>query len=176
MAISDKRAILDFLDVVGSRQARPERLLLLGGSALMLLGNARATFDIDYVGEDLHRTDFQQLLDEVAAERQLHVDPVPIERFVPMPDDTTARQLRIGQFGAVEVLVIDPYVIALTKLDRGLDSDLADIGFLLAKGLVQLDRLADEVERALLQAPDFDLDPEAIRRHLAVVRERASRA
>ena len=176
MSTVDTQSILAFLDVVGRRQIKPERLLLLGGGALLLLGNARATLDIDYVGDDLHRTDFQQMLDDVAAEMHLQVDPVPIERFVPLPPDTETRQRRIGQFGSVDVLVIDPYVIALSKLDRGLDSDLADIVFLVEQGLVDLDRLAVEGERIIQRAREFDLDPAAIRRHLEVVRQRAASA
>lgn len=62
--------------------------------------------------------------------------------------------------------------MALSKLDRGFDSDVADIVFLIQQGLVSLDRLADWVTAAIPDAAAYDLDPDAMRKHLAVVRRR----
>jgi len=48
---------------LGKRYAREATLLLLGGSALCLLGSPRPTLDIDYVGDDLNKNELQQLID-----------------------------------------------------------------------------------------------------------------
>lgn len=43
--------ILEFMQRLGERYAGSATLLLLGGSALCLLGNPRRTLDIDYLVE-----------------------------------------------------------------------------------------------------------------------------
>jgi hypothetical protein len=102
----------------------------------------------------------------------LVMDPVPIESFVQMPSDSAGRRIPVGRFGVVDVFVLDPYMIALSKLDRGFDSDVADIVFLVQQELMSLDRLTDGVAAAAAHAAAFDLDPSEMQRHLAVVRQR----
>ncbi len=69
------------------------------------------------------------------------------------------------------VYVIDPYAIALSKLDRGFDTDIEDILFLMQRQLISVEMLADFVETAVTQAKQFDLDPAAMRQRLQIVRE-----
>jgi hypothetical protein len=64
--------ILVFLEKLGQRYRKTARLVLLGGSALCLLGNQRPTLDIDYLGDDLRKDEFQRTIDQVAA--KLHLD------------------------------------------------------------------------------------------------------
>ena len=168
----DADVVRTFLARLGEIQVEPVSLMLLGGSALLLLGNPRTTLDIDYVGDDLRPTDFQTIIDQVATELHLHADPVPIEHFVPLPPESESRRVFIARFGTVDAFVIDPYVIALSKLDRGFDIDIADTAFLIKRGLVNLDALADVVATALLQAAKYDMDPAEVQKHLAVVRQR----
>jgi hypothetical protein len=172
----DADTVRAFLARLGTRQLEPAELMLLGGSALLLLGSGRATVDIDYVGDDLGETAFQRTIAEVAAEMHVQVDPVPIERFVPMPSGADRRRVLVARIGVLEVFVVDPYAIALSKLDRGTDADIADIGFLVAQGRVDLERLGEVVEWALLRATEFDMDAAAVRRHLGEARRRGRRA
>ena len=172
----DAATIRKFLTRLGEVQDGAAELVLLGGSGLLLLGNPRTTADIDYVGDDLRPGPFQHVIDQVAAELHLVVDPVPIQHFVPLPPDSDSRRVPVARFGHVDVYVIDPYVTALSKLDRGFDSDIADIVFLVDRGLVEPDRLAAFVESALLHAGAYDLDPGAMQRHLRVVLRRAGKA
>ena len=160
-----------FLTEVGQQYQQPALLLLLGGSALCLLGSTRATLDIDYVGHDLHKDDLQKVIDQVAEKMQLDVEAVPIDEFVPLPEDAQARRLPFGEFGAIEVSILDPYTIALSKLDRGFDTDLEDVLFLLRQGLVQVGQLERVVETAITRAQEFDLAPPAISAHLQAVRD-----
>lgn len=60
--------IKTFLTELGDRYPFPTILILLGGSALCLLGSNRPTLDIDYVGDDLHKNDLQRLIDQIAQE------------------------------------------------------------------------------------------------------------
>jgi len=91
----DTDVIRNFLLRLSERETGPVQLVLLGGSALLLLGGTRTTLDIDYVGDDLHPSDLQRTIAEVAGELRVHADPVPIERFVPLPVGSDARKVFI---------------------------------------------------------------------------------
>ena len=64
----NKELIQEFLARLGSRYPKQATLYLLGGSALILLGSSRDTLNIDYVGNDMQKDDFQILIEEIAAE------------------------------------------------------------------------------------------------------------
>lgn len=85
MAAISAEHIHQFLAELAARYTRPATLLLLGGGALCLLGSERPTADIDYVGDDLRKNELQQIIDQLAEELQLIIDPVPISQFVPIP-------------------------------------------------------------------------------------------
>lgn len=85
-----------------------------------------------------------------------------MERFVPLPEGSSLRNRRIGKFGHLEVFVADPYSIALSKLDRGFDTDLDDIVFLVRNGFVGLRELERMTNDALARAQEFDLNPEML--------------
>ena len=60
----DNSEIQSILNTLGERVPTSSRLVLVGGSALALLGSPRLTIDIDFVGDDvnpnkLHRTIMQ---------------------------------------------------------------------------------------------------------------------
>lgn len=162
--------IITLLTEVGQRHQQPATLLLLGGSALRLLGSPRPTLDIDYVGHDLHKNDLQQVLEQVAQEMGLEIEAVPINEFVPLPSDAQQRQLSVGTYGALNVYILDPYTIALSKIDRGFDTDIEDIIFLIRQGFITLTQLETVVSDAMGQAQNFDLTPIAMLEHLQDVR------
>lgn len=166
--------IYTLLIEVGDRYPQPATLTLLGGSALRLLGSPRPTLDIDYVGHDLQKNDLQRLIDQVAQELQIEVEAVPIDGFVPLPDDAATRQLQIGNFGLLDAYILDPYSMALSKIDRGFDSDLADVVFLLRDGLIELQRLEIVIADALKRAKEFSLNPTTMQEHLQDVRRQLS--
>lgn len=80
---------------------------------------------------------------------QIHVEPVPLERFVPLPEGNEERVIRIGQFENLEVFVADPYSIALSKLDRGLDTDFDDLIFIIQNNYVDMDEFEQILSSAL---------------------------
>lgn len=116
----DIAEIVTILQRLGTRLPSDSQLILVGGSALALLGSPRLTIDIDFIGDDVHPNSLHRAIMQIARDMQIHVEPVPLERFVPLPEGNEERVIRIGQFGNLEVFVADPYSIALSKLDRGL--------------------------------------------------------
>lgn len=162
--------IIALLTETGQRYQQPATLLLLGGSALRLLGSPRPTLDIDYVGHDLHKDPLQIVLEQVAEEMGLEVEAVPIDAFVPLPSDAQQRLLPVGSYGALNVYILDPYTIALSKIDRGFDTDIEDIIFLIRQGLITLTQLETVVSNAMARAQEFDISPTAMLEHLQDVR------
>lgn len=157
-----KQNIQEFLEHLGNRYPNKATLNLLGGSAMMLLGSTRDTLDIDYVGDDIQKDDFQIVLEETANELELETEPVPIDRFIPLPEGNEQRKIFIGQYGNVHVYVIDPYSIALSKIDRGFDADVEDIIFLIKHNQVNIEQLEKILHDGLSHAGKFDFHPEIL--------------
>lgn len=171
MAGIAEETILAFLVELGRRHPQPTELLLLGGSALCLPGSPRPTLDIDYVGDDLSKTELQQTIDQVSEEMGIEVEAVPIAGFVPLPEDSVERRVPVGRFDTIEVFVLDPYTIALSKIDRGFDTDIEDVIFLIRREFVQLEKLESLVRSAMERAGEFSLSPSEMRNHLQAVRD-----
>jgi hypothetical protein len=110
-------------------------------SRLTLLGSPRLTVDIDFVGDDVNPNELHRQIIQIARELKIQVEPVPIERFIPLPKGSEERAIPIAQFGNLNVYVADPYSIALSKIDRGLDSDLEDLVFLIQRNHINLKEL-----------------------------------
>jgi len=158
----DNTEIQSILMTLGEHVPPASRLILVGGSALALLGSPRLTLDIDFVGDDVHPNELHRTIMQIARELKIHVEPVPIERFVPLPKGSEQRVIHIGQFGNLEIFVADPYSIALSKLDRGFDTDLEDIVFLIHSSHVNLEELESITQNALSFAQKYDLHPEIL--------------
>jgi hypothetical protein len=154
--------IQSILQTLGERLPSKSQLILVGGGALALLGSPRPTIDIDFVGDDVNPSNLHRSIMEIATELNIDIEPVPIERFVPLPEGSDNRKIYIGQFGSINVYVADPYSIALSKLDRGFDTDLDDIVFLVEHNYVVLGELERITKNALVQARKFDFHPEIL--------------
>ena len=167
----DNIEIQSILQILGERVLPASRLILIGGGALALLGSPRLTIDIDFIGDDVHPSELDKVIMQVAKELKLYIEPVPLERFIPLPSGSNERNIRIGQFGNLEVYIADPYSIALSKLDRGLDTDLDDIVFLIQQNHVTVDELESITRNALSQSHKFDFHPEILA-HLQELKNR----
>jgi hypothetical protein len=104
----DNSEIKSLLQILGERVPPGSQLILIGGGALALLGSPRLTVDIDFVGDDVHPSKLHRSIMEIARELKIDAEPVPLDRFVPLPMGSTERQIRIGQFGNLEIHVADP--------------------------------------------------------------------
>jgi len=151
----------EFLKRLGERYSNPTNLYLLGGSALLLLGNLRQTLDIDYT-TDLNPQQQQMLetiMNELAADYRLDVESVPIAEFVPLPPGAETRRRFISRFGQVDVFVYDLYTIALSKIARGFESDMDDVIFLVNSNLIDLSELQNHFQAVLPRAAQADIIP-----------------
>ena len=167
----DNAEIQSVLQTLGEHVPPASRLVLVGGGALALLGSPRLTIDIDFVGDDVNPNKLHRTIMQIARQLNIDVEPVPIERFVPLPEGSDKRSIHIGQFGNLDVYVADPYSIALSKLDRGFDTDLDDIVFLIQHNYIVLEKLENFTKNALAHARKFDFNPEILD-HLQELRAR----
>ena len=164
--------IQSVLQILGERVPPSSRLLLVGGSALVLLGSPRRTIDIDFIGDDVSPSELDKIIMLVARELKIYIEPVAMERFIPIPDGFDERTIRIGQFGNLEVFVADPYSIALTKLDRGFDTDFDDMIFLVHRNLVDVEELERITRNALSRSHGFDINSNEVLAHLQELKDR----
>ena len=158
----DNTEIRSVLLEMGARVPPGTQLILVGGSALALLGSPRLTIDIDFIGDDIHPNLLHQTILQIAREMNIFAEPVPLDRFIPMPDGNEERTIRIGQFGNLEIFIADPYSIALSKLDRGADTDFDDLVFLVRNNFVILAEFERMVRESLPSARKFDLNPDIL--------------
>ena len=168
----DNTQIQSILHKLGERVPALSRLYLVGGGAMVLLGSPRLTIDIDFMGDDISPSELHKTILQIATELKIYMEPVALERFIPLPDGSQDRNIRIGQYGQLEVFVADPYSIALSKLDRGFDTDFDDIVFLIEHKFVDIELLERMTRDALSHAREFDMDQEDVLAHLSELRDR----
>ena len=154
-------SLLLLAEQLGERLATPFRLYLLGGSAMLLLGSPRATKDVDYDLDPsgLDALEPRQILAELAEELRLDLEFVPLAEFVPLPAGFEDRHRVVGRFRQLELLIFDPYSLALSKIARGFEADLEDVVFLLHRELINMAELRAMFESVLPRAWDADVDP-----------------
>lgn len=169
--IVNREELQSILQSMGEQLPSHSRLVLIGGSALILLGSPRPTIDIDFVGDDIHPNELHKTIMQIAKQMKVHVEPVPLDRFVPLPDGNAEREIRIGQYGNLEIHVADPYSIALSKVDRGADTDLEDVVFLVENKFIEPTEFENIVRNSLANAGMFDLNPEILD-HLQELKKR----
>ncbi len=176
MADLDTDNLSRLFAAVGARLSQPADLYVLGGGALVLLGSPRRTRDLDIVGSDIPAQQpsrpLQTVLEQAAREMKIGVDPIPFDEFIPLPSEAETRHRLVGHYGNLTVYVFDPYSIALSKIERGLKTDIEDVAFMLRRKIIQLDRLDDMAEAMLPRGREFDLDAEQIRTNLKLLRVR----
>jgi Nucleotidyltransferase of unknown function (DUF6036) len=167
----DNAEIQTILHAMGTRVPPGSRLILVGGSALSLLGSPRPTVDIDFIGDDVHPAPFHQTILRIAEELNIDAEPVPLDKFIPLPQGSEGRVIRVGQFGNLEIFIADPYSIALSKLDRGADTDYDDLVFLVQHNHVDMDEFERIVQEALPHARQFYFHPDILK-HVQELKKR----
>ncbi len=171
MAIINRQLIEKFLAEVGEHCIENSGVFFIGGGALKLLGSDRTTYDLDYIGNDIEPNDLQEVMSKIAGEMNIELEAVPIEDFLPLPKDANKRSIFIGEYGNLSVYVFDPYTIVISKLDRGFETDIEDIIFLVRRKLISLEQLTKTLNDAVEQAHKFDLDIEGMKIRLRFIQQ-----
>ena len=164
--LADQPRIREFLRALAASARAPCRLYLTGGATAVLLGWRPTTIDVDVKlipeDEDLLRA-IARLKDALGINVEL---AAPCD-FIPEIPGWEERSLFVEQHGEVAVFHYDPYAQALAKIERGHSQDVADVGEMLRRGLIQPERLRQlfqRIEPELYRYPA--LDPASFRRAL----------
>ena len=163
---ADADRIMAFLEALGSAARGPGRVYLTGGAIAVLYGWRRSTIDVDLEFAPEPPGVFAALA-RLKDELDLNIELASPAHFLPELPGWEGRSLFIGEFGPVDAFHYDPYSQALSKIERGHPRDVLDVQALLARDLVDPERL-----RALFQAivPRLErfpaVDPDELRRKL----------
>ena len=102
-------------------------------------------------------------MESLAHEMHLDFEAVPIAQFIPLPEGEEERSLPADKFGGFDIFILDPYCIVLSKLERGFDTDMEDVGFLINRNLVTMDSLEPMLAKVLKRAMEFDIDTREVK-------------
>jgi len=167
----DEERVRAFMGALGSAVAREHTVYLVGGATAVLEGWRVSTIDIDLALPD--RTDADDILRAlplIKDELELNVELASPADFVPVPAGWEERARSVAREGSVTFLHYDLYGQALSKLERGHDRDLVDVREMIARGLVDPDRLGvffAEIEPQLYRFPA--IDPPSFRRRVEAI-------
>ncbi len=137
MVINHSEQLLRFLDELGKRLPEPAEIYLFGGSALLLIGGARHTGDVDFT-LNTPSLPLRQLIAALASELDLDFEESIPAEFMPLPTGFAQRHQLVGRFGFLTAYIFDLYSIAVMKIDRAFRTDLQDVQFLLGGGHIDL--------------------------------------
>jgi hypothetical protein len=141
---------------------------LVGGATAVLEGWRDSTVDIDIaLPDDAAADELLRALPQIKDDLELNVELASPADFVPVPAGWRERARSVAREGPVTFLHYDPYAQALSKLERAHDRDLEDVREMMARRIVDPDRLRGyftEIEPELYRFPA--IDPPSFRRRV----------
>jgi Nucleotidyltransferase of unknown function (DUF6036) len=148
----DKAAIESFLQQLGRTFHKPARLYLVGGAALVHLGiRPGFTQDIDVQASGANEGDLIVTIQKLIERLQINIEFAAPGDFIPLPLQWEAHAQFVGRYGSIDVFYFDFYSIALSKIERGNDRDIADVKLLIQHEIVTLDELDKAFQEVLAQ-------------------------
>ena len=148
----DKAAIESFLQQLGRTFHKPARLYLVGGAALVHLGiRPGFTHDIDVQVYGANEGDLIVTIQKLIERLQINIEFAAPGDFIPLPLQWEAHAQFVGRYGTIDVFYFDFYSIALSKIERGNDRDIADVKLLIQYGMVTPDELDNAYQEVLAQ-------------------------
>ena len=170
--LADAERLRRFLRELAGEADGEVSIYLTGGATAVLLGWRESTIDADILMVPEHDALFRAL-PRLKEELQLNVEIASPAHFIPELPGWQDRSLFIERRGRASFFHYDPYAQALAKIERGHAKDLGDVAELLARGLVEPDRLRElfeAIEPRLHRYPA--VDPASFRRRLDEVLRR----
>jgi hypothetical protein len=136
----------------------PLQVYLVGGATAVVEGWRQATIDIDLAlgpGHDV----VLRAIPAIKASLDVNVELASPEDFIPVKPGWQERSPFVAQEGQVTFRHFDLYAQALAKIERGHETDRADVAQLLGRGLVERTRLLESfaaIEPELYRFPAID--------------------
>ena len=131
----DRERVLELLAALGRRLRHPHTVYLVGGSSAVLVGWRPSTRDVD-VRPEPDSDEVLRVLHELKESLDINIELASPLDFLPELDGWRDRSPYVGTWGRLQARHLDFRLQALAKLERGLDTDLADVRTMLERGLV----------------------------------------
>jgi hypothetical protein len=148
----DKAAIESFLQQLGRTFLKPARLYLVGGAALVHLGvRPGFTQHIDIQVGGVNEGELIVAIQRLIQKMQVNVEFASPLDFIPLPTQWETQARFIGRYGKIDVFYFDFYSIALSKIERGNNRDIADVKLLVQQGIITLSELDVAFQEVLSQ-------------------------
>lgn len=138
-------------------------MYLTGGATAVLEGWRESTADVD-VRFEPDSDEALSRIAEIKERLEINIELASPLDFLPELDGWRDRSRFRLRDGNLDVFDFDPYSQALSKLERGFELDLADVGSMVDSGLVEpakLRELFEGIEAELYRFPA--VDPETLR-------------
>ncbi|HEY4034739.1 MAG TPA: DUF6036 family nucleotidyltransferase [Ktedonobacteraceae bacterium] len=148
----DKRSIESFLQQLGRTFRKSGRLYLVEGAAIVHSGiRPGFTQDIDIQVSGENEGELIVAIQQLIQRMQINVEFASPKDFIPLPSQWEMHAQYVGRYGGVDVFYFDFYSIALSKIERGNNRDIADVKLLVERGTVSLDELDTAYQEVLSQ-------------------------
>lgn len=164
--LADADAVRRLAEELGKVAPRGTRVYLVGGATAVLAGWRTSTVDVDLRIEP-ESDEVMRRIAELKERLRTNIEFASPADFLPEVPGWRERSPFRFRAGNVEVFDYDLYSQALAKVERGFDTDLADVEAMLANGLVEpaiIRELFAAIEPDLFRFPA--VDPAAFREKL----------
>ncbi len=151
----NKTQIERYFKILDKIYAKECRVILTGAAAGALYGRVRATMDIDFSAEAADWEGFSNAVEEtsmrtgIAAQYAEDIDRWSSITLMNYKKHTFS----YGQFGRLEVRLMEPSYWAIGKLSRYLDPDIGDLVKVFKKTGTRWQEIASVAGRALRESP-----------------------
>ena len=160
---TDKKKINRFMAELGRRVGTSGRVYFTGGVSALLIGWRDMTVDIDCKFQPEPPGVFE-VIPSLKDELDMNIEIAAPEDFIPALPGWEERSLYIGTHGRILFYHYDFYSQALAKIERNHARDMVDVTEMLARELIQKDKLLElfeEIESELKRYPA--IEPRAFR-------------
>lgn len=165
-ALADAARVRAFMRALGREADAHARVYFTGGASAVLSGWRESTIDVDIkLAPESDR--LFRAIPALKESLELNVELASPSDFIPELPGWQDRSPFIDQEGRLQFHHYDFYAQALAKVERGHVQDVADVREMIARGLVEPDRLRDFFEKIVAGLDRYPaVDPPSFRRAL----------
>lgn len=156
--LADAARVRALAEALGRVAPAGTRLYLVGGATAVLAGWRPSTVDVDLRIEP-ESDAVLRAIPELKERLETNVELASPSDFLPELPGWRERSRFLFRAGNVDVFDYDLYAQALAKIERGFETDLADVEAMLSSGLVERQRLAElfaTIRSELFRFPAID--------------------
>ena len=136
-------------------------------------GLRQQTLDItiSFEVDDHDHSAYVEAVRDLKERLSLNIEEASPADFIPLPSGYRERSPFIGRYGQLEVFHFDLYSTALSKIERGSESDFDDVLWLLQSGWIELAVLAGYFEEIVIRyaTESIKQDPVEYRRKFDIL-------